>query len=238
MNLNICIKKEFICFAGTSHRFLRCSKKVITSIFCFIFSSVLLSFIFMASAQQLCNITIFALSTTSSILHRNQRSPAAQPSCSFSMVNLFSFPDKPYIIVNTYSNIFEIYSRQYLLKTGKCSTGSYVLLKSRDKREWLFKTPRGRFFVQQKVSSPVWHMPDWAFIEEGKPVPSEFSPLRNQAGVLGDYALHFGNGYMIHGTIYQRFLGLPVTHGCVRLGDEDLKYVYSTLKIGSDVFIY
>ena len=40
---------------------------------------------------------------------------------------------------------------------------------------------------------------------------------------LGDYALALGDGYLIHGTIYKRFLGMPVTHGCVRLNDEDLE---------------
>jgi lipoprotein-anchoring transpeptidase ErfK/SrfK len=56
--------------------------------------------------------------------------------------------------------------------------------------------------------------------------------------VLGDYALILGKGYMIHGTLYQRLIGSPVTHGCVRLLDDDLEAVYKTLPIGSKVFIY
>jgi len=56
--------------------------------------------------------------------------------------------------------------------------------------------------------------------------------------VLGDYALSLGDGYLIHGTLYQRYLGLPVTHGCVRLGDKELEIVYQALKVGSKVFIY
>ncbi|MFH1755394.1 MAG: L,D-transpeptidase, partial [Candidatus Latescibacterota bacterium] len=30
----------------------------------------------------------------------------------------------------------------------------------------------------------------------------------------------------------------PVTHGCVRLDDEDLKIVYQNLMLGSAVYIY
>jgi lipoprotein-anchoring transpeptidase ErfK/SrfK len=56
--------------------------------------------------------------------------------------------------------------------------------------------------------------------------------------VLGEYALELGDGYLIHGTLYKRMLGMPVTHGCVRLGDEDLRVVYRNLQIGSKVFIY
>jgi L,D-transpeptidase YbiS len=157
-------------------------------------------------------------------------SPAQKP--------LFSDPDKPYIVVNTYDNSFELRLQGKILRMGKCSTGSSILLKSPDKREWIFKTPRGRFSILAKVGSPVWHKPDWAFIEDGEPVPPPGSPKRDEEGVLGDYSLHFGNGYMIHGTLYQRFLGLPVTHGCIRLSDEDLKIVYETLDYGSFVFVY
>ena len=31
---------------------------------------------------------------------------------------------------------------------------------------------------------------------------------------------------------------MPVTHGCVRLGDEDLEAVYYYLQEGSKVFIF
>ena len=56
--------------------------------------------------------------------------------------------------------------------------------------------------------------------------------------MLGDYALDLVDGYMIHGTIYKRLMGMPVTHGCVRLGDDDLVIVYNTLNIGSKVYIF
>ena len=68
------------------------------------------------------------------------------------------------------------------------------------------------------------------------PPKDDFS--RYEYGVLGDYALAIGDGYLIHGTIYKRFLGMPVTHGCVRLNDEDLEVIYNTLNIGSKVYIF
>ncbi|MGE4587261.1 MAG: L,D-transpeptidase, partial [Mangrovibacterium sp.] len=59
-----------------------------------------------------------------------------------------------------------------------------------------------------------------------------------ERGVLGEYALSLGDGYLIHGTLYQRFLGLPVTHGCIRMNDGDLETVFKTLPVGARVFIY
>lgn len=147
-------------------------------------------------------------------------------------------PRQPYVIVNSSGNRIYVMSGKKLLHEGICSTGSYVLLKAQDDRQWIFSTPRGMFRIQGKVKNPVWRMPDWAFIEEGRPVPPPNSPERFERGVLGDYALAFGNGYLIHGTLYQRLLGMPVTHGCVRLGDDDLRIVYQNLQLGSKVFIY
>jgi len=146
-------------------------------------------------------------------------------------------PKSPYIVINTTKNEFYLYKNQTLMHQGKCSTGSYVLLLD-DNKHWMFKTPKGEFFIQGKTTAPIWKKPDWAFIEDGLPIPSPNAPARYEYGVLGDYALSLGHGYLIHGTLYQRFLGLPVTHGCIRLGDDDLEIVYQTLNLGSKVFIY
>jgi L,D-transpeptidase YbiS len=56
--------------------------------------------------------------------------------------------------------------------------------------------------------------------------------------VLGEHALYFGNGFMIHGTLYERLLGRSVTHGCIRLGREDLSSIYDASPVGTQIFIY
>lgn len=147
-------------------------------------------------------------------------------------------PKSYYLIINSASNEFSLFKGNELIKKDKCSTGSYVLLKNGNDQQWMFKTPKGEFRIQGKTTSPVWKKPDWAFIEEGLPVPPANHHSRFESGVLGDYALSLGDGYLIHGTLYQRFIGLPVTHGCIRLNDDNLKLVYNSLKVGSKVYIY
>ena len=147
-------------------------------------------------------------------------------------------PRSGYLVVNTSENTFRLYAGGKLIREGICSTGSYTLLTDGTEKKWYFKTPKGIFKIRDKKTNPVWKKPDWAFIEEGLPIPPANHPSRFEYGTLGDYALSLGDGYLIHGTLYQRFLGLPVTHGCIRLGDDDLKAVYQGLKIGSYVFIY
>ena len=143
-----------------------------------------------------------------------------------------------YMVINTTDNRFLLYRNKKLIREGYCSSGSYKMLQTLEGRSWIFKTPKGKFWVQGKTTNPTWKRPDWSFVEEGLPVPSENHNSRFEYGVLGDYALSLGDGYLIHGTIYKRFIGMPVTHGCVRLNDEDLKAIYNALSIGSKVYIF
>jgi hypothetical protein len=147
-------------------------------------------------------------------------------------------PGNAFLVINTTNNTFELYKNNEIIRQGRCSTGSFISLEVDSTKSYLFETPKGVMTVRNKVTDPVWTKPDWAFIEEGLPVPPPGHSSRREANVLGDYALILGDGYMIHGTLYQRLIGSPVTHGCVRLLDDDLEAVYKTLPIGSKVFIY
>ncbi len=147
-------------------------------------------------------------------------------------------PGGVFLVINTSENSFKLYKKNQLLLKGLCSTGSFIHLEVDSTQSWIFETPKGILTVKSKIVDPVWRKPDWAFIEEGLPVPPANDASRFESGVLGDYALSLGNGYLIHGTLYQRLLGMPVTHGCVRLNDEDLNVVYHSMEVGSKVFIY
>jgi L,D-transpeptidase ErfK/SrfK len=148
-------------------------------------------------------------------------------------------PHQPYIVVDTARNRLYLKRQQEVLLDAIVSTGSGTMLdKPGDGRgQWVFDTPRGEFFVQSKLINPVWVKPDWAFIEEGLMIPKNHAH-RVEQGVLGDYALGFGKGYFIHGTLYTRLLGKNVTHGCIRLSDGDLKSVYQLARVGTPILIF
>ena len=142
-------------------------------------------------------------------------------------------PGNAFLIINTTNNTFELYKNNQIIRQGRCSTGSFIHLEVDSTKSFTFETPKGVMTVQNKVTNPVWTKPDWAFIEEGLPVPPPGHSSRREPNVLGDYALKLGDGYMIHGTLYQRLIGSPVTHGCVRMLDDDLEAVYNALPVGS-----
>jgi L,D-transpeptidase YbiS len=147
-------------------------------------------------------------------------------------------PEKPYLLINTVNNEIHVMFKERLIHRGKCSTGSYILLKAYNNRKWLFKTPKGLFKVKYKLRNPIWYKPDWAYLEEGMPIPTRYTAARYEKGVLGDRALALDDTHLIHGTPFKRMLGMPVTHGCIRLGDEDLWIVYDNLVLGCNVFIF
>lgn len=54
---------------------------------------------------------------------------------------------------------------------------------------------------------------------------------------LGLYALDLGDGYMIHGTSDTASIGKASTHGCIRVGDDHLLWLYENVPVGTRVLI-
>lgn len=147
-------------------------------------------------------------------------------------------PKGLYISVDTANNILYLKEGNRTLLAATISAGSGSILNNpADERKWVFETPRGEFTVLSKFIKPTWIRPDWAFVEEGKSIPKNFID-RVEEGMLGDYALGLGNGYFIHGTLYTRLLGKNITHGCIRVGDQDLQTLYKKVPLGTKVFIF
>ncbi len=143
-----------------------------------------------------------------------------------------------YVVVDSFHNRLRVYRGSELLRDAVCSTGSGVKLRDpRNGKEWLFDTPQGELKILRKVKNPIWVKPDWAFVEEGYEPPKGMRERIDDFS-LGDYGLYMKDGYIIHGTIFRSLLGRRVTHGCIRLGDEDLKFVYDRVPAGARVFLF
>jgi L,D-transpeptidase YbiS len=148
-------------------------------------------------------------------------------------------PRGTWVVVDTHANRLRVYRDGQLLRDAVVSTGKGSVLRDpRTGRQWVFDTPTGERSVQRKVKDPIWAKPDWAFIEDGYTPPPAGSPDRFDDFSLGKYGLYMGDGYIIHGTIFQTLLGQRVTHGCIRVGDQDLEWVYKQVPLGAKVYLY
>jgi L,D-transpeptidase ErfK/SrfK len=144
-----------------------------------------------------------------------------------------------YIVIDTYENRISLVKDGEVVRAAVCSTGTGALLKDpRNEKQWVFDTPMGEMTILDKRKNPVWAKPDWAFIEEGLIPPPPGAEERFDNFSLGDYALYMRDGYIIHGTVFKSLLGRRVTHGCIRVGDDDLKFIYENVPIGTRVYLY
>ncbi|HJU88488.1 MAG TPA: L,D-transpeptidase [Gemmatimonadaceae bacterium] len=69
-------------------------------------------------------------------------------------------------------------------------------------------------------------------------IPPLESKNRAIQGELGHHMLDLGNGYLLHGTPHTYTIGTAATHGCIRLHDEDIQWLYTFVPVGTNVYIY
>ncbi|MDQ3696666.1 MAG: L,D-transpeptidase [Gemmatimonadota bacterium] len=69
-------------------------------------------------------------------------------------------------------------------------------------------------------------------------IPPIGTEHRRITGILGPYALDLGNGYLLHGTPFADSIGAASTHGCIRLRDDDVMWLYEFVPAGTRVYIY
>lgn len=56
--------------------------------------------------------------------------------------------------------------------------------------------------------------------------------------VLGSHRLNLESGYALHGTNRPETIGQAVSHGCVRLANEDIAKLYKMVPVGTPVYLY
>jgi len=69
-------------------------------------------------------------------------------------------------------------------------------------------------------------------------IPPYGTTARRYMGVLGTRRLELGDGYGIHGTDHPESIGQSVSHGCVRMRNEDIERLYPMVAVGTPVYIY
>jgi L,D-transpeptidase-like protein len=69
-------------------------------------------------------------------------------------------------------------------------------------------------------------------------IPPLGSVNRRIAGELGTYRIDLGGGYLLHGTPHLESIGAAATHGCIRLRDADIAWLYAFARVGLPVYIY
>jgi lipoprotein-anchoring transpeptidase ErfK/SrfK len=94
------------------------------------------------------------------------------------------------------------------------------------KKGW--ETPTGSFQVFHMQHDPVWRHPITGKVFP----PGEDSPLGDRwIGFMSDQDGEIG----FHGTPDDSLVGSPVSHGCLRMRNPDVRMLYEQIKIGTSV---
>jgi len=90
--------------------------------------------------------------------------------------------------------------------------------------------------VERKKAGPTWTPTAKMHAEyaaAGTPLPTVVPAGPDNP--MGLYALYIGRLYAIHGTNANFGIGLRVSHGCVRLRNEDIKFLFENVPVGTRV---
>lgn len=90
--------------------------------------------------------------------------------------------------------------------------------------------------VERKRATPTWTPTAKMHAEyaaAGEPLPPVVPAGPDNP--MGLYALYIGRLYAIHGTNANFGIGLRVSHGCVRLRNEDIKFLFENVPVGTRV---
>ncbi len=114
---------------------------------------------------------------------------------------------------------------------SKATAISYSIAIPKEEAKW-----SGVSYVSQKRENPVW-TPTADMRRENPKLPS-YVAGGDPRNPLGTRALYLGNSmYRIHGTDAPWLIGQQVSHGCIRMYNEDAADLYRRAKVGAKVVV-
>ena len=101
-------------------------------------------------------------------------------------------------------------------------------------------TPKATSYISEKRKDPVWRptkaMKERYLKEKGVVLANEVPPGANNP--FGKYALRLGTSeYLIHGTNKRFGIGMRASSGCIRMYDDDIKWLYDNVALQTRVRI-
>ncbi|WP_297890236.1 L,D-transpeptidase, partial [Sulfurihydrogenibium sp.] len=95
------------------------------------------------------------------------------------------------------------------------------------------QSPVGDFKISQKRKDPAWYPPE-SIRKEQPDLPQVFPPGPDNP--LGTRAMRLGNtSFLMHGTNKEYGIGMKVSHGCIRMYNEDVERLFEVVDVGTPV---
>jgi lipoprotein-anchoring transpeptidase ErfK/SrfK len=122
--------------------------------------------------------------------------------------------------------VVSLSARQLTVYRGGLPIAQFPVAVGQD--DWA--TPTGRFEVTSQLENPAWQHPITGEIIE----PGPENPLGSHwIGFWSDGRSLIG----FHGTNQDSSIGQAISHGCIRLRNEDIAQLYNWVTLGSEVIV-
>lgn len=120
--------------------------------------------------------------------------------------------------------------RLYYIES-KTTAISYSIAIPKEEAKW-----SGVSYVSQKRENPTWTpTPD---MRKENPTLPGYVAGGDPRNPLGTRALYLGESmYRIHGTDAEWLIGQQVSHGCIRMYNQDVADLYARAKVGAKVIV-
>ncbi|MBE9067092.1 L,D-transpeptidase [Leptolyngbya cf. ectocarpi LEGE 11479] len=124
------------------------------------------------------------------------------------------------IVVQLSQRKIDVYRRGEVVKQYLVAVGQ---------SEW--ETPEGTFNVIHKSDYPAWQ----------HPITGEIVPAGNKNNPLGSHWIGFlstSDGQIgFHGTNEESLIGEAISHGCIRMLNDDIEDLYTYVEVGTPVTV-
>ncbi|HUP89134.1 MAG TPA: L,D-transpeptidase [Longimicrobiales bacterium] len=124
----------------------------------------------------------------------------------FNVSGIFDAPPPDLkLVLNVPASRLDVYEHGELTRSYEVSAGAPK-----------FATPMGNYRIRQVTWNPWWHPPKSEWARNDKPTPP------GPDNPMGPVKINFADLLYIHGTVWEDHLGAPASHGCIRIGRDDL----------------
>jgi lipoprotein-anchoring transpeptidase ErfK/SrfK len=132
----------------------------------------------------------------------------------------------PVALIRQSRLVVDLRARQVLLYQDDKLQATYQIAVGRDGWE----TPTGEFRILNMQQSPTWQNPI-----TGQTIASGVeNPLGSRwIGFWSDGTHQIG----FHGTNQENLIGQAVSHGCIRMREQDIQALYTQVMIGTPVLV-
>ena len=130
------------------------------------------------------------------------------------------------IVANDSRLVVDLSDRRSYIYHGERLSASYPV--AIGKESW--QTPTGNFKVLKRLKNPIWRHPLTGEVVQ----PGVNNPLGSRwIGFWSDGRSQIG----FHGTNDEQLVGKAVSHGCLRMENQDIEKIYEQVAVGTPVIV-